>query len=110
MALADLKLQAGSLQLRAIANALNLQNPTEACGNADNHIVQQRTGQPMQRLVVTQVGGAGNIHFAILLGNCHIPAEFLAQFALRSFDPDKIIFPNLYRNSLRHRNGHTSDA
>ena len=49
-----------------IADALDLQLLGEALGDADDHVVEQRTGQTMERAVLLFVVGTLDVEDAVL--------------------------------------------
>src|SRR3954464_15244355 len=64
---AQRELEVGALELRAVADALDLERLREAGGHALDHVGDQRAGQAVQRPVLGAVGGPGDDDLAVLL-------------------------------------------
>ena len=59
--------------------------------DADDHVVQQSTGQTVQGAVLLQVVGTGDSDHAVVHGDGHVGAELLLQGALSALDGDNVV-------------------
>ncbi len=86
-----------------IADAFNGQDFLEPFADANNHVVDQRTGHAMKRAVVPLVRWAFHDNLTIVFFDHHINGELMAQLALRSLDGDCAAV-NRDLNLVRDRN------
>src|SRR3954463_8976274 len=66
---AEGELEVGALELRAVADALDLERLGEAVGDAGDHVRDQRAREPVQRAVLRAVGRAGDDELLALLAD-----------------------------------------
>src|SRR4051794_22424336 len=69
MRVAEGQLEVPALELRAVADALDLQALLEAVGDAADHVRDQRPREPVQRAMLRAVGGPRDDDVAVVLGH-----------------------------------------
>src|SRR6476646_943758 len=72
----------------AVADAGDLEALAIAVGHADDHVVDQRPGQPVELLVGLLFGRSGDDQGAVLTTEGHVRVEGAAERALGSLDRD----------------------
>src|SRR6185503_14806563 len=88
VAVAQVELELLATQRRAIADAGDLEALPIAVGHADDHVVDQRPGQPVELLVGLLFGRSGNDQGAVLATDGHVRVEGAAERALGALDRD----------------------
>src|SRR5512139_512767 len=78
-----------ALEVRAVADALDLQAPLEAVGDALDHVGDQAPGEPVEGTVLAAVGGTVDGQGAVLDRHLHVAVDVLAELALRALDADR---------------------
>ena len=74
-----------------IANAVDFERLLVAFADADDHVVQQRTGHAVQRAVQLVVGGALDMDGVAVLLQDHLRTQGLGQGALRALDGNNVV-------------------
>jgi hypothetical protein len=77
------------LELRAVADALDLEALLETIGDALDHVVDQAAGQAVEGPVLAAVGGPRDHERAVLLLDGHVAADALLELALGPLDLDE---------------------
>ena len=85
---AERHLEVLAFQLRAVADALDLEPLLEAVGDALDHVRDQAAGQPVQGAVLAAVGRARDGDGAVRLLDLHVRREAWLELALRALDGD----------------------
>src|SRR2546430_6040005 len=78
---ADIQPEIGTLQRRAIADALQLEALLESLGDALDHVRDQRARQAVQRPVVAALGGPGDRDRRVALLDLHPGRHLLRELA-----------------------------
>jgi len=85
---ADVELERGAAQGRAVADALNLEAALEALRDALDHVRDQRSRQPVQRAVLPALGRARDDDLVALTLDLHPLGHGLPELAERAVDHD----------------------
>src|SRR6476620_4685772 len=88
VAVAQVELELLAAQCRAVADAGDLEALPIAVGHADDHVIDQRPGQPVELLVGLLFGRSGDDQSAILATDGHVRVEGAAERALGALDRD----------------------
>ncbi len=78
--------QVFALLLRAVADAVDLQLLVEPLGHAQNHVLNQGAGRPVQGLALFFIVGAGDAHHIALHSHADAGVDLLGQGALGALD------------------------
>ena len=78
---ADVELEIGAAQGRAVADALNLQALLESVRDALDHVRDQAASEPVQRAVLPALGRPLDDDGAVLLLDLHAHGNLLAELA-----------------------------
>src|SRR5215471_15076127 len=85
---ADIELEVGALERRAVADALDLELLLEALGHALDHVRDERPGQAVQRPVLPALGRPRDDDLAVALLDLHPRRNLLLQRPERAGDRD----------------------
>ena len=69
---AERELEVSPAQLRAIADALDLEALLEPRGHALHHVRDERTGEAVERAVLAAIGGTGHDDLIVYLLDLHV--------------------------------------
>ena len=94
----------------AVADAVDLQLLFKAVGHADDHVVDQRTGQTVQGTVLLGVVGAGDVDDTIVDVDLHLGYEGALDAALGALDGDVIVLVDLDFNAGGNGDGCSTDS
>ena len=83
MRVADRELEIGSLELRAVADALDLEVLLESLRHALDHVRDQRPRQPVERAILTAIGRARHDDLRLRLLDLHARGNVLRELAER---------------------------
>ena len=86
-----------------VTNTLNFQALGIAFRNTDDHVVDQGTGQAVERAMGLIIAGAGHGDDAVFEFHANFFVDLAGKFAFRSLDGDQIIVHG-YRNLIRDGN------
>ena len=81
---ADGELEVGALELRAVADALDLEVLLEALRDALDHVRDERPREAVQRPILAALGRAGHDDLRLRLLDLHARGHVLAQLAERA--------------------------
>ena len=109
MGVAERKLQAVALQSSTVANANELELLLVALVDANDHVVDERTGKAVECLGLTGIVRTGNDEFLAFLSDGHHGVELVGEFALGALRGDFVTFDG-NGNSGRNRNGLFADT
>src|SRR5205823_1679782 len=84
------ELEVPALELRAVADALDLQVLLEAVGDALDHVGDERARQAVQRTVLAAVGRALDEELLTVLLDADVARDALEELALRAVDADEL--------------------
>ena len=73
------ELEVGALELRAVADALDLEVLLEALGDALDHVRDERARESVQRAVVAAVGRPRHVEDAVVLRDLHARGHALLE-------------------------------
>ena len=90
MRVADGELEVLALQLRAVADALDLQALLVAVGDALDHVRDERPGEPVQRAVFAAVGRARDEQLLAVLGDLDVAVDPLGEFAFGAVHANRL--------------------
>ena len=83
---ADGELEVVALELRAVADALDLEMLLEALRDALDHVGDERAGEAVQRAIVAAVGRSRHVEDAVLLHDLDAHGNLLLERAERPLD------------------------
>ena len=106
---AERHLQVLALELRPVADALDLELLLEAVGDALDHVRDQAAGEAVQGAVLAAVGRARDGDRAVRLLDLHVRREALVELALGALDRDPAR-GDLDRDGLGQLDGLSSDS
>src|SRR5205085_9864072 len=96
-------------KLRPVTDALYLEALFEAVGDPLDHVRDQRAGQPVQRAVLTAVGGPLDEYLISGQLDLDLTADALGELAFGSVDGDPLGVDR-HGDSGRYRDGLLADA
>ena len=110
MRVTDGENQVLALHLRAVAHAHDVQRLLVALGHADDHVVDQRAAQAVQRPVHLVVRGAGDAQRRALDLDLHVVVNVLGQLTLGALDGDDVVIVHLDRHARGDGNRKSADS
>src|SRR5271155_310316 len=87
---ADRQLEVLALELRAVADALDLETLLVARGHALDHVGNERAGESVQGTMLAAIGGPGDDDLVAILGHCDVARDALGKLALRALHADRL--------------------
>src|SRR3954451_16899422 len=87
---AERELEVAALELRAVADALDLEALLEAGRDALDHVGDERAGQAVQRAVLGAVRRARDDELGVVLGDVDVARDALGELAARPADADEL--------------------
>lgn len=108
MRIAEVQLKDGSLHGRLESDALNFQFLHVAAGNADDHVIDQRAAETVQRSGGRRTAGDGHCRAIHLAG--HSARERPGELSFRAFDVHLPVSANLDANIGRQFDEFFSDS
>src|SRR6185437_3399246 len=106
---ADGQLQVLALQLRAVADALDLQTLLVARRDTLDHVGHERAREPVQRTVFAAVGRTRHEQLLAVLLDLDVARDALRQFAFGTVDAD-LARLDRDRDATRHRDWLPADS
>src|SRR5919199_786376 len=106
---AERELKVAALELRAVADALDLEALLEAGGHALDHVRDERAGQAVQRAVLGAVGRPRDDELAVVLRDVDVARDALGELAARAADPYELGLDR-DQHAVGDRDGPSADA
>ena len=110
MGVANVQHELLALHLRPVANADDLEVLREAGGRSDDHVVDERTGEAVQRTVALIIARTLDGENTVVLLEDHVLRNLLRQLALGAFHGHNIRFIDRDCHSGRNADRKFSDT
>jgi hypothetical protein len=98
-----------ALRCRAVADADDLELLYDALGDADDHVVDERPGEPVLRAVLALVVRALHEQLAVVLADRDHAGDVSVERALRARDGD-VTIGDRHGHAARHGDGGFTDS